>query len=172
MTTNKKPPKMTVAEAFAKMRADEQAGLDFSGKSAIDSLDLVDFHKKELCGKLFDIYKSADYTDEQMAKLSRAISVVEIRAVIKFRTERLTLERLAELYSHASGKSNFLNSLKKSMIDAIKDHPGLDKIKLNGQIKGHLLKGGSSLLSLDFLVGLIEKIELVAPQSKKISISA
>jgi hypothetical protein len=151
----------TAKDFFKEFNEQKEHGLQFSGKSAIDALDLVDFQKREFCNKLFDLYKEKSLTEKEMADLTNALSVVEVRAFIKFRTERLTLERLAELYSNAMADKKLISEFRIALIQIVKVHPGLDKIKMNEQIKMNIRKGGSDVLNLDFLVCLIEKLEIV-----------
>lgn len=138
-------------------------GTHFEGKASIDSLDLVDFQKKEICSKLVSIFKELKLNEELMTTKMGASSLVEMRAAIKFRTERVTLERLVEMFSKANGDQGLLTRTRQSLIKKVKTHAGIDKIKMNEAIKRHLFSDDPELLHLDFLVGMIEKLELVAP---------
>ncbi len=133
-------------------------GVNFAGKSAIFSLDLVDSQKREYCDKIRELFIARDRNEEAFVKESKAINVVELRAAVRFRTERLTLERLIELYFNALNKKGVIEAARKALIAEIIKHPGLAKIKMNEQTRGHLLAGGSELLHFDFLVGLMEKL--------------
>jgi hypothetical protein len=154
-----------------KFSEEKALGLNFSGKSSIESLDLLDFQKKEFCTKLVKLYKEMGSNEELMKTKMGATSLAEARSALKFRTERLTLERLVELYSRVTENGELLSNFRMNLITAVKKHPGLSKIKMNDGIRNHLNANDPNLLHLDFLVGLIEKLELVSPTGKPNNIS-
>lgn len=152
-----------ILAAKRKYQTEKEQGIHFSGKSSLESLDLLDFQKREICMKLVRIYKENGQNEEAMVALVRATSIAEMRAALKFRTERLTLERLIEMYSSATKNDDLLNTVRSSLLGSIRIHQGLSKIKLNEGVRSYIFGNNPDMLHLDFLVGLVEKLELISP---------
>ncbi len=131
---------------------------NFSSKASIHSLDLIDSQKKEYCEKIGALLDANEGDEEALKRATKASNLTEIRAAIHHRTERLTLERLIELYLNATGKIEVMDIARSALVTKITSNPNFQSLKLNEQTKRLLLSGSSDLLHFDFLVGLIEKL--------------
>ncbi len=156
----------TIEEAFAELHREINLGLAFSGRGAIDACDLTDHYKQNLCAKIIRFCNENNLDVEDLQTRARAIALTEVRAVLAYRTERLTLERLCELYLHLSEDKAYLVRLKQQALKVIAEYDSLPKLKLNPQIRGLVQNGNTNILSLDFLISLIEKLDLISGSAK------
>lgn len=162
MTSAKKIKKQTVKDAFDDLDHNISNGLDFAGRGSIDAFDLVDSYKKVFCSKIVEFCSVNGLDDDAVLIKTNALALAEIKAVFAFRTERLTLERLAELYSALAGDKDIISNLKLKALTQILNNKSLTKLKLNDSIRGLILSNNISVLSLDFLLALIEKLDLIS----------
>ncbi len=145
-------------EAIKEVVESLASGQNFSSKAPIRSLDLVDSQKKEYCEKIGTLLDANGGDEEALKIATKALNLIELRAAIHHRTERLALERLIELYSNAAEKRDVMEVARKALIIKITSNPNFRNLKLNEQTKRLLMSGSSDLLHFDFLVGLMEKL--------------
>ncbi len=151
---------MSAQQFFADFKEKKKSKTHFSNKAAIDSLDLTDFYKRELCREIKALIPQ-DKSEDEVARIGKMTGCIELRAIIHFRTERLTLERLAEVYEALSGTESLVQNLRKNFVETIVSDKKFKNLQLNAEIRANLELGGSELLYLDFLVGLIEKLSIM-----------
>ncbi len=159
--SNYERKKQSVEDAFRELERNVELGLDFSGRGSVDSLDLVDSYKKSLCLKFAKFCDNNVINEESAVEKSGSISIVEIKAIFAFRSERLTIERLAELYGCLIGDNNLVIKMKQKLLSDISGNEDLKLVRLNDSIKGLIASRDVMLLNLDFLVSLVEKLDLV-----------
>ena len=162
MTLAKKIKKQTVKDAFDDLNHNIINGQDFAGRGSIDAFDLVDSYKKALCSKIVEFCAVNALDDDVVLVKTNALALAEIKAVFAFRTERLTLERLAELYSALVGDKEIISNLKRKALAQISSNKSLTKLKLKESIRGLILSNNIQVLSLDFLFALIEKLDFIS----------
>jgi hypothetical protein len=151
----------SVDEIFSEFDERVRLGVDFTGRGSIDSLDLLDFHKKELCQKISAIHANHGSDESHSLAMTRASGVVELRAALRFRTERLTAERLAEMLASAIGDDNLLKKMKQSILDIVLHSRNFLKIPMNDSIRGLISKRHTEMMSLDFLISTLDKARLL-----------
>lgn len=150
-------------KAAKKIKEEQAQGLRFAGRSSIESLDLVDFQKKEYCAKIIANFKEKGLPDVEFGTSIGTLSIVEFRAVLSYRSDRLTLERLVELYSASIGDRELITKYKTSVLAVINQHKAISKVPLNDGIRLLVQAGNTHVLHLDFLISLVEKLEIIAP---------
>lgn len=126
-----------------------------AGRSTIDSLDLCDFFKREVMSFFIGELRQGRFNINNRNKAF--LNETEATWVLMSRTDKLTLDRLLELKSAYLGTDERA-VLRGKFIPRIIAHPDFSKIKLNRDIRGHLIRGGSELITADFLVNLLERL--------------
>jgi hypothetical protein len=151
----------SVDEIFAEFNERVRLGQDFSGRGSIDSLDLLDFYKKELCKKISEIHKTHGSDEHHSLTMTKASGLIELRAALRFRTERLTAERLAEMLASAMGDDNLLKNMKQNILYTVLKSSTFLKVPMNDSIRGLLSNRNTEITSLDFLISILDKIRLL-----------
>lgn len=133
-----------------------EEGANFAGKGGIDPLNRLDFLKREACAFFVGEFKNG-ISEEEIINKAKITSIVEYRAIIKFRSERLTLERLMECYDNYNGVST-IEELKLSLLEDI-HKAGFSNIKMTPKIRVLVEAKTIRPLYLDYLVDLLERCQ-------------
>ena len=151
----------SIDEIFAEFNEQVRLGQDFSGRGSVDSLDLLDFYKKELCKKIGEIHKAHGSDENHSLTMIKASGLIELRAALRFRTERLTAERLAEMLASAMGDDNLLKNMKRNILETVLRSSTFLKVPMNESIRGLMSNRNTEITSLDFLISTLDKIRLL-----------
>lgn len=126
-----------------------------ASRATIDSLDLCDFFKREVMGFFVEELRAGRFNVK--LKPEAFNGATEVEWVLMCRTDKMTLDRLLELKGAYLGTDERA-VLRGELIPRIVSHPEFSEIKLNATIRGHLVRGGSELITADFLVNLLERL--------------
>ena len=140
---------------FDKFKQDKETGKDFSGRSSIQPLDLLDSIKKQFC----EFFAMQPLPVPELTNRAKSFSEVEMKAVVKYRAERLTLERLGELYSNFT-ESKKVHELKEYLMTAIASNSEFSKL-FDNRVQMLIINRQHQILTLDFLVTSVEKLDLL-----------
>lgn len=127
-----------------------------AGKSCLNSIDLCDFYKRQVCSYFVDEYKKGGFKTK-LEKLE--ISKDEMFLIIKFRTEWVTLERLLYLKDVYLGENN-LTTIKLNLLNLIGPEV-IGKLKTNQDYIRRLKNKQVDLISIDYLVQIIDMYNLL-----------
>lgn len=124
---------------------------NYAGRSSLPAIDILDLYKREVIKKIFDNRSKIEFasSDERVA-------------VLRFRTERVTLERALELLDQVMADS--LKNFKLTMRQKI-NLLGGEMVGINTHYKNAIKEMNDSQLnyiSADSMVSLMERMSLLS----------